>query len=230
MGDRNQQLLVSRYREALSGPFLEIGSKNYGNTQNLRELFPGESYVGADMSPGENVDCVVDFTADFQRVDAMLGHRRFGTIFCFSVLEHCEQPFVMAANMTRLLQPGGKIVLSVPFAWKFHGYPSDYWRFTHEGIRKLFPAIDWDTVDAGLWHTPGISRFHRVDESLGKLRLSAGHQLSRNGLRAGLGMGILKLLRPLGLFSELLANRYLLVPTMVDMIGVLKPDGTEPPS
>ncbi len=220
MGDRNQRLLVSRYREMLEGPFLEIGSRNYGNTQNLRSLFPGASYVGADMSAGENVDCVVDFTAEFREVDARLGHRRFGTIFCFSVMEHCTQPFVMADNLTRLLRPGGHILLSVPFAWKFHGYPSDYWRFTHEGVRLLFPDIDWDRVEQPLWHTPDRPGFRPADAELGRLPLGVRRSYRTEGGGAAVAAALLKLLRLFGLGGRLAAARYLLLPTMVDMVGV----------
>ena len=50
----------------------------------------------------------------------------------------------MAANITRLLGANGCLYVSVPHAWKFHGYPSDYWRFTPEGVKKLFPDLSFD--------------------------------------------------------------------------------------
>ena len=149
MGDANQHRFVLELKDRLSGPFLEIGSRNYGNTQDLRSLFKGDTYIGADLSDGDGVDVVLDLTQSFEVIDEKLGHQRFGTIFSFSVMEHCDNPFLMAENMVQLLKPGGKVVLSVPFAWKFHGYPSDYWRFTTEGVKKLFPRIDWDAGDSG---------------------------------------------------------------------------------
>ena len=96
-------------------------------------MFQGEDYLGVDMLEGRRVDKVVDFTHPFEEVDAAVEGRRFGTIICMSVLEHCDQPFLMAENITRLLVPGGSLVVSVPFVFKFHGFPSDYWRFTPEG-------------------------------------------------------------------------------------------------
>src|SRR5688500_11735663 len=135
MGSPEQYRFANQHRERFAGPILEIGSKDYGSTENLRKLFPGFEYVGIDMQAGPGVDVVLDFTRPFAEIDAALAGRRFGTIFCLSVLEHCDQPFVMADNMTRLLAPGGSVYVSVPFAWKFHGYPSDYWRFTHEGVK-----------------------------------------------------------------------------------------------
>jgi hypothetical protein len=32
----------------------------------------------------------------------------------------------------------------VPFVWRQHAYPSDYFRYTTEGVRALFPRIAWD--------------------------------------------------------------------------------------
>lgn len=108
MGDINQSEFVLKHKEKLSGPFLEIGSRNYGNTQDLRSFFSDETYVGVDLSEGESVDKVLDFTMPFDALDKALDNQRFGTIFSFSVMEHCDNPFLMAENMMRLLKPGGE--------------------------------------------------------------------------------------------------------------------------
>ncbi len=145
MGDENQLIFVRKYSKELRGPFLEIGSRDYGNTQDLRSIFNDKGkYIGLDLSEGKGVDIILDLTQEFEKIDKALNEERFNTIICLSVLEHCEQPFVMADNLTRLLGKGGHIIISVPFAYEFHGYPSDYWRFTHEGVKKLFPKINFD--------------------------------------------------------------------------------------
>ena len=142
MGDANQYSFIKGYAGNLVGPYMEVGSKDYGTTQNIRPLLlNGATYIGVDMESGKGVDQVLDLTQDFDAIDRELGGERFGTIICLSVLEHCADPFGMARNLTRLLQKNGKVVVSVPFAWKFHGYPSDYWRFTHEGVKLLFPEL-----------------------------------------------------------------------------------------
>ncbi len=222
MGDVNQQQLVLEHKDKLFGPYLEIGSRNYGSTQDLRSLFPGDTYIGLDISDGDGVDIVLDLTQPFEVIDEKLGKQRFGTIFSFSVMEHCDNPFLMAENMVQLLKPGGKIVLSVPFAWQFHGYPSDYWRFTSEGVKKLFPRIDWNDGDADRWHTPTKGDFRALDESIGKVHFSGKHYRKRGMLLRGLSADFLKIIRSLGLLKWLLGYRYLMTPTMIDMIGVLR--------
>src|SRR5262245_49616309 len=112
MGDRNQLDVVRRNADLVRGPILEVGSRDYGSTPDFRALFPGAHYVGADMCAGRGVDVIVDLTGEFSDVDTQLGGMRFNTIICFSVLEHCRQPFAMSANLERLLHPGGSVFIS----------------------------------------------------------------------------------------------------------------------
>ncbi len=220
MGDRNQYLFVMNRIEAFSGPFLEVGSRDYGSTQDLRSLYPGQKYVGVDMSEGPGVDHMLNLTSEWDIIDETLGGERFGAIFCFSVLEHCENPFLMAENMSRLLRPDGKVCLSVPFAWKFHGYPSDYWRFTHEGVRKLFPRLQW-RINDGCLSTHRTGDFHPLDHEIGKIHLSGKWHRRRSRWLRGMVLDMLSLLPRLGLLRWLLGYRYILTPSMINMVGVL---------
>ena len=224
MGDPNQLAFISGLIPELEGPILEVGSRDYGSTQNLRPLFAGKGdYVGVDLFEGPGVDCILDLTKDFATVDRAFQGRRFGTIICLSVLEHCAQPFHMAENLTRLLKPGGKICISAPFAWKFHGYPSDYWRFTHEGIKMLFPEIQFD-ANACCSSTSHAGEYRPLDQNLGKRPLSGkahpGHPWR------GFTAGLLRLLGKLGPLGWITQYRYLLAPTNVLMVGQCVPAKT----
>lgn len=220
MGFKNHELFIRQHKESFRGPFLEIGSKDYGSTVNLRAIFPGEDYVGIDMAAGKGVDLVLDLTRPFEEIDAALQGRRFGTVICLSVLEHCAQPFQMAATITRLLAPGGKLYVSVPYAWKFHGYPSDYWRFTHEGVKKLFPELEFD-MELARTSTDVIGDFHKIDEDLCRMRVSGSWHRQRGRFLRGAGASILALLGKLGLWRWLTRHRYLMPPTCIEMIGTL---------
>ena len=97
--------------------------------------------IGVDMRAGPGVDVVVDLEEP-----AALPLGTFAHIECLSVLEHSRRPWLLAENLQRLLAPGGTLFVSVPFVWRFHGYPNDYFRFTAEGVRALFPSISWAAV------------------------------------------------------------------------------------
>ncbi|GAB4137490.1 MAG: hypothetical protein Tsb009_05060 [Planctomycetaceae bacterium] len=219
MGDVNQLLYVQSIADRISGPILEIGSRNYGNTQDLRSLFSDRGeYVGIDMSDGKGVDLVLDMTEDFEVVDAALKGKRFGTIFCMSVLEHCAQPFRMADNITRLLKPDGCLCVSVPFAWQFHGYPSDYWRFTHEGVKQLFDGIDFSD-QPGASVTSRKGDFRSLDSNIGKIPLSGGYYRKRGQWLRSIAAGCGRFLTRLGIGRWLFGYRYVMAPTMITMMG-----------
>ena len=76
--------------------------------------------------------------------------------------------------------------LSVPFAWKFHGYPSDYWRFTREGVLKLFPGIVFEDTRCSAT-TSRTGEEMPLDERVGLVYMAGGkHRRSGRYLR-GLG-------------------------------------------
>ena len=222
MGDTNQLLYIQRHQEEFTGPYLEVGAKDYGSTQDLRRLFSNrDKYIGADMQAGPGVDIVLDFTLNFEEVDATLGGIRFGTIFCLSVLEHCEQPFKMAKNLTDLMMPKGKICLSVPFSWKIHAYPNDYWRFTPQGICKLFSEIRFD-MERSRAATSKDNEFMELDDELGKIPFSFTMHKNKGHIARGVSAKILKLLSRVGFLSWLTGYHYVHAPTNILMIGQLK--------
>jgi SAM-dependent methyltransferase len=227
VGDFNQLAYVRRQDARLAPPYLEVGSRDHGSTQDLRAIFAARGeYVGADLEGGPGVDQVVDFALDEASVEAALGRCRFRSVFCLSVLEHCEQPFRMAENITRLLAPGGVVCISVPFAWKFHAYPSDYWRFTHEGVKKLFPELEFDMRDAVL-ATARDHEFYPIDKDLGRIQFGFSAHRRRGYPMRGVTAGLLKQLARLGLFRWLAGHRYLLAPTNILMLGVKRDEKSE---
>jgi hypothetical protein len=138
LGDRNQRLFLEKLLPRVDGPVIEVGAKDYGSTVSFRDLYPGK-YVGVDLEAGKGVDMVVDLSAGLGELQE--GH--FALAICCSVLEHTPTPWVMAANLTRLLRSGGAIYVSVPWVWRYHAYPDDYFRFSPRAVQSLFPAIHW---------------------------------------------------------------------------------------
>lgn len=117
-----------------AGRTLIAGSHIYGEREDRRKRYADA--VGVDMNAGPGVDVVADLESDF--LEGSFAH-----IECLSVLEHCRRPWLMAANLERMLEPGGTILIAAPFVWRVHGYPDDYWRFTVNGVKSLFNEIEW---------------------------------------------------------------------------------------
>ena len=142
MGSNNQLNYLKRLLPTLSGPVLEIGSKDYGNTSSFRDFYVTNEYIGIDLEPGKGVDKVGDLTQDC----AGLPEDYFALAICCSVLEHTRKPWIMAENITKLVKTGSWLYIAVPWVWRYHPYPDDYFRFSHTGIKSLFPAFDWNDV------------------------------------------------------------------------------------
>ncbi len=122
--------LISAYQS--DKKTLEIGS--WGNPRYGRFF---SNKTGIDVRAGAGVDVVASvYSIPFK--DAA-----FDIVLCISVLEHLEEPAKAIEEMKRVLKPGGKIIVSVPFMYPIHESPGDYWRFTKFGLKSLFK--DWET-------------------------------------------------------------------------------------
>lgn len=179
MGDINQILILKQLAPQIQGPILEVGSKDYGSTFTLRKEYPGQEYTGLDLSAGKNVDIVADLETEAHK----LPQSHYELIVCCSVLEHTKRPWVMATNLTALLRPGGKLFLSVPWVWRYHMYPDDYWRFSPQSLPLLFPDLSWSEIlystnvpQEQLVFESGSSK---TDDSM-KLVIDLGNGYSRN--------------------------------------------------
>lgn len=118
------------------GRALVVGSRRYDDKPDRRRLYT--SAVGVDMLYGEGVDLVHDLEEPLPRKVGTFDH-----IDCVSVLEHVKRPWKMAENLESCLNPSGTILICVPFVWRLHAYPSDYWRMTAEALPVLFPSVEW---------------------------------------------------------------------------------------
>lgn len=118
------------------GRTLVVGSKVY-NDKPDRRLFYADAF-GVDLEDGEGVDLVHDLETPLPESVGTFDH-----IDCCSVLEHVQRPWKMAENILSVMRPGASILISVPFVWRIHAYPADYWRISPSGLTVLFPGVEW---------------------------------------------------------------------------------------
>ena len=122
----------------LPEPIVEFGSLQVESDQanDLRLVFPGKEFIGTDARPGPGVDRIEDLRS------LSFGEGEVGTALCIDTLEHCQDPLTACRELHRVLRPGGICAVASVMFFPIHSYPSDYWRFTPEGLRLLLAAFD----------------------------------------------------------------------------------------
>jgi SAM-dependent methyltransferase len=105
-----------------------------------------QEYIGIDAAPGPYVDEVV------RGEELPFDDASFDLVLCTQVLEHVEDPAAVLSEIYRVLRPGGAALISTHGVFLFHPDPpeagSDYWRWTHAGLRKEVGAAgDWREIN-----------------------------------------------------------------------------------
>jgi SAM-dependent methyltransferase len=109
-----------------------------------RRIAPGVVTVDAVSVPG------VDVVGDIHNLP--IDADSFDCVFCTGTLEHVRDPWQAVREIHRVLKPGGIVHLDVPFIQGYHADPTDYWRFTLDGLRLLAGAFE--EIDAGTFIGP----------------------------------------------------------------------------
>ena len=88
---------------------------------------PGEG------APGEGAADTRYFSGDL----LPLADGEADTVLCTETLEHVLDTASFLRELRRALASGGRLILTVPFAARWHFVPQDYWRFTPAGLEHV---------------------------------------------------------------------------------------------
>lgn len=70
----------------------------------------------------------------------------FDAVICSEMLEHVLDPTPILREIQRVLKPGGKLLLCVPFLYRMHAEPGDFARYTHHFWQQRFMEIGFDDI------------------------------------------------------------------------------------
>lgn len=79
-----------------------------------------------------HLDCEADLAQPLPFDDAV-----FDTVVLSDVLEHLPDPQALWHEIARLLAPGGRLLMNVPFLYGVHEAPHDYGRYTEFALRRF---------------------------------------------------------------------------------------------
>jgi SAM-dependent methyltransferase len=139
--------------------------------RRYEELLAGASeIVGFDVPGNPHAD----LHGSIEAIPA--GDASFDVALCLQVLEHVPDPALAVRELRRVVRPGGRVLVSTHGIYPFHPNPEDLWRWTHQGLERLFHANGpWASVSvrpgAGTAATVGMLAAHVIDLLFKRARL-----------------------------------------------------------
>lgn len=132
---------------------LEIGSREVVS-RSRRNLFSEAEYVGFDLYDGDNVDVV----GDAHKLSSYFDEK-FDLIFSTAVFEHLAMPWVVAEEISKLLNPNGYIFIETHYSFSSHERPWHFFQYSEQALKVLFSsALGFECIEAGV-SNPIVGRF-----------------------------------------------------------------------
>lgn len=118
---------------------LNIGSSSAKTYKNI---------INLDIGPYSGVDVV----ADGKKLP--FKENSFDIVLIEMVLEHVDEPEKVISEASRVLKRGGKLYISIPFVFAFHGSPNDFNRMTLEGLKRRIENNGLRVKESGVLSGP----------------------------------------------------------------------------
>lgn len=106
-----------------------------------RTLAPACRYIAIDYpETGQKMyHARPDVFADASKLP--FGDLSIASVVMLEVLEHLRHPALALQEIARVLQPRGRLYLTVPFLYPVHDAPHDYQRYTAHGLVREVEAV-----------------------------------------------------------------------------------------
>ncbi len=131
---KNLYKAIKKFAPELKGRLMDFGC----GLKPYEELFSVDEYIGVDFE-GEGE------TYTKQKVDVFYDGKTlpfrenyFDSVFSSEVFEHVFNLPEILLEIKRVLKPGGRILVTCPFAYGEHEVPNDFARYTSFAMKDMF--------------------------------------------------------------------------------------------
>jgi SAM-dependent methyltransferase len=159
-----ERIIASYVASRAKGLLLDYGCGN----MPYRRLFEDHvaSYVGCDFPGNEIADRLLNSARELPFAAETADY-----VLSTQVLEHVDNPDSYLRECWRVLSTDGLLILSTHGVWQYHPDPTDYWRWTSQGLKRIVEDIGFTVVNfqgimgpgaAGLqlWQDATIRKLH----------------------------------------------------------------------
>jgi SAM-dependent methyltransferase len=125
---------------------------------DFKPIFTRQAYLGLDIYPYPEIDLAVDLIKECPFKDGS-----FDLVVLANVIEHVYDYRALMERVAKLLKPGGRVLVTVPFLLKVHQEPVDYHRYTRYALAQLAGdlGLEVEVLD-GYYNPLGL-----LDEGIG---------------------------------------------------------------
>mgnify|MGYP001947742066 CR=1 FL=1 len=74
-----------------------------------------------------------------------LKKKKYKNILLFNVMEHVKNKNLLIKSISSSLSKNGNLEIFIPFLYRFHGDPNDYYRFTHKYLEDFLQKYKFKT-------------------------------------------------------------------------------------
>lgn len=137
---------LRRVLPEVKGRVLDVGCGN----SPWKFLLPRSqaTYVGIDYDHADEFAYSNPEAIRFDGTTIPFSNEDFDTVLCTEVLEHVYETRSMVREILRVLKPGGRAVITIPWSARWHYIPVDYFRCTPSACQQLLSDFSRVSVSA----------------------------------------------------------------------------------
>ena len=124
----------------ISGRVLDMGGG--AKARYLTILPPGLQVESVNVDPQIEPTYLVEPGQPLPMAD-----NSYDAVICFNTLEHIYDSVAVLNELFRVVRPGGKVHVMVPFMFRIHGHPDDYFRATPSWWRETFSRVGFSALE-----------------------------------------------------------------------------------
>jgi SAM-dependent methyltransferase len=157
----------------IKGRTIDLGCGSSPFKEDILKL--ADEYIGVDWGNTQHDKTNVNITADLTQKFPFENHYA-DTLLSFQTLEHLTEPDFFLSECSRILKPGGTLIITVPFMWHVHEAPYDFFRYTRHGLEYLLKKNGFTKIKiqetTGFWQMLVLKfNYHTARYARGPLKL-----------------------------------------------------------